>query len=89
MKIGNVALILLQTEKVCVESPLHKKWNQYPRMLMGHTVDDIATSWHSDAGPFDVSTPIISHTRCTTRLNFILNLYQRNSIEYKDRKSVV
>ena len=57
-------------------------------MLMGHTVDDIATSWQNEACPFGVSAPIISHTRCTTRLNVILNLYQRSSVIESFRKRI-
>ena len=57
-------------------------------MLMGHTVDDIATSWQNEAYPFGVSAPIISHTRCTTRLNVILNLYRRSSVIESLRKCI-
>lgn len=57
-----------------------KSWTSTPWMLMGNTIDDRTTSRHCEAYPFGVSAPIISHTRCPTRFNFILNLYQRNSI---------
>jgi hypothetical protein len=43
-------------------------------MLVGNTIDEIASSWHGKVCPFDINTPINSSISGAARLDFIFNL---------------
>lgn len=63
-----------------------KSGSNPPWMQVANTIDDMTTSWHGQACPFNVNASIISHTRCTARLNVILYLYQRGENNSRSRK---